>query len=227
MPDTDNDGLLDGFEARHDLNPLDNRDGMTDPDDDGLDNQQEQAAGTDPHHSDTDGDGLPDQAEVRVHRTNPLHDDSDSDGLTDAAELTRHRTKPLYPDSDGDGVGDGAEVDSGTDPLDATSAPVSLATGAVAVGFQPRAVVLSDLDGDGILDLITANNGSHDVSVLLGDGMGGFTSTSTLPVGLHPSAVVAGDFDDDKQPDLAVANAGANTVSVLLGEGQGRFSACP
>ena len=223
--DTDNDGLLDGFEARHALNPLDDRDGTTDPDGDGLDNQQEQAAGTDPRRADSDGDGLPDQAEVVVHHTNPLHDDSDGDGLADAAEITRLRTNPLHPDSDGDGTGDGAEVDSGTDPLDATSAPVSLATGAVAVGFQPRAVVLRDLDGDGFLDLIVANNGSHDVSVWLGDGAGGFTSSSTLPVGLHPSAVVAGDFNGDTKPDLAVANAGANTVSVLLGDGRGRFTA--
>ena len=50
--DTDNDGLLDGWEVQHRLSPTSAGDGMTDPDRDGLTNIEEQINGTDPHLAD-------------------------------------------------------------------------------------------------------------------------------------------------------------------------------
>ncbi len=45
---------------------------------------------------------------------------------------------------------------------------------AVGVGFAPVAVIAADLDGDGVLDIATANGGAipSGVSVLLGVGDG-------------------------------------------------------
>lgn len=69
-PDTDGDGLLDGWERTHDLDANDNGSGNPDngpcgdPDHDGLSNLLEQLHGTDPHNWDTDGDGISDGAEV-------------------------------------------------------------------------------------------------------------------------------------------------------------------
>lgn len=89
-PDTDHDGLPDGFERTHGLNP--NDDGTTDPDNgsagdldgDGLSNATELALGTDPSKLDSDGDGISDWDEVMVNFTNPLTaTDADSDGLAD------------------------------------------------------------------------------------------------------------------------------------------------
>src|SRR5262245_20980848 len=42
------------------------------------------------------------------------------------------------------------------------------------VGSLPKFIVWCDLNQDGIQDLVTANFGSHDISVLLGNGMGFF-----------------------------------------------------
>lgn len=59
-PDTDNDGLPDGWEVTYGLNPNSASDANADPDGDGLTNSQEYASGTNPNSADTDGDGVAD-----------------------------------------------------------------------------------------------------------------------------------------------------------------------
>jgi len=59
----------------------------TDTDLDGLTNEQEQALGTNPALSDTDGDGLLDKDEVEIYRSNPTKADSDGDGYNDGSEV--------------------------------------------------------------------------------------------------------------------------------------------
>ncbi len=80
----------------------------------------------------------------------------------------------------------------------------------------------ADLDDDGQLDLITANVYQDDMTVLRGDGAGGFTAWGNHPVGVEPLETVAADVDEDGQLDLLVA-AGIG-VWVLLGDGAGGFS---
>src|SRR5262249_37033886 len=116
--DSDGDGLTDGFEVWHHLNPLTPGEGNADPDGDGLDNLGEQAARTDPLNPDTDADGRPDGAEVLTWHSDPRSADTDQDGLLDASEVTVHGTDPTRFDTDGGGVSDGHEiVRDGTDPL--------------------------------------------------------------------------------------------------------------
>ena len=64
-PDTDDDGMLDGFEVENGFDPRDpdedsnsTQDGLDDPALDGRSNVEEQLAGTDPNNPDSDGDGI-------------------------------------------------------------------------------------------------------------------------------------------------------------------------
>jgi RNA polymerase sigma factor (sigma-70 family) len=83
--------------------------------------------------------------------------------------------------------------------------------------------VAGDFSGDGRTDLAVANQGSNDVSVLLGNGDGIFQHQVRYAAGAEPDALVAGDFSGDGRTDLAVADYASNDVSVLLGNGDGTF----
>jgi hypothetical protein len=69
--------------------------------------------------------------------------------------------------------------------------------------------------------LAVANNGSNNVSVLLGNGDGTFQTAVNYSVGSFPDAVAVGSFNG--KLGLAVANNGSSSVSVLLGNGDGTF----
>src|SRR5206468_1983710 len=75
-------------------------------------------------------------------------------------------------------------------------------------------------------DLAVANAGSSNVTILLGNGMGGFAQPAGSPVGAGSGSrsVVVGDFNLDGKPDLAVANINSNNVTILLGNGMGGFA---
>ncbi len=86
-------------------------------------------------------------------------------------------------------------------------------------------VAIADINGDKNPDLVTANHVSQHVSVLLGDGNGGYGTPANFSAGTIPTGVAVGDFDDDKIPDIAVANFSSSNVSILRGDGIGGFSA--
>ena len=158
--DSDNDGLPDNWEETYGLDPED--DGQVDidngpdgdPDEDGVNNEDEYANKTNPIDPDTDDDGLVDGVETNTGvfasasntGTDPKNDDTDGDRLLDGVETNTGvfidgedtGTDPHVLDTDGDGAGDGAEVAVGTDPLDDESVPgIQL--------LQPRFLTILDV----------------------------------------------------------------------------------
>ncbi|BAC89392.1 FG-GAP-like repeat-containing protein [Gloeobacter violaceus] len=71
-----------------------------------------------------------------------------------------------------------------------------------AVGDLPKSVALGDIDGDGDLDIATANRESNDVSVLLNTGGGSFAPAQAFAVGSRPYSVALGDLDGDGDLDI-------------------------
>lgn len=99
------------------------------------------------------------------------------------------------------------------------SAPVAYATGA-----GPEAVLAADLNGDQILDLITADFQDNAVSVFHGNGDGSFQTRRMHFAGQGPVAIAASPLrTDGPLNDLVVANLFTGDVSVLLAIGEGNF----
>jgi hypothetical protein len=117
----------------------------------------------------------------------------------------------------------------GTGTLSAGTAGLSfLNSSNPATGQTPDAVVAGDFNGDGILDLAVANQGSNNLSILLGNGDGTFHPTaSSVPAVPAPYALASADFNGDGILDLAVIEGGNDPVMVLLGKGDGTFTAKP
>ncbi len=94
-------------------------------------------------------------------------------------------------------------------------------------GPNPSDITLGDFNGDGNLDVAIANHGVKLVTVLLGDGKGGFSfapgSPFSVPSNPHPHGIAAADFNGDKKLDLAVDSWGENKVLVMFGNGDGTF----
>ncbi|HEX6187226.1 MAG TPA: FG-GAP-like repeat-containing protein [Pyrinomonadaceae bacterium] len=92
-------------------------------------------------------------------------------------------------------------------------------------GTRPRYVATGDFNRDNKTDLAVANVGFgfNKVSILIGNGTGGFNAPTDFAVGTSPIGLVIGDFNKDNFLDLAVANTDSHNVSILKGDGLGSF----
>jgi len=97
------------------------------------------------------------------------------------------------------------------------------------VGRDPYPLAVTEVNGDGKPDVVTPNVRADSVSVLLGDGQGGFSDApgSPLRVAFRPYFVAAGDLNGDGKTDLSVAHDDITLISILLGDGHGGFRQAP
>jgi len=87
-----------------------------------------------------------------------------------------------------------------------------------AVGDGPVSLATGDFNRDGRLDLLAVNVQSADLSLLIGNGAGGFAPAASLPAGDLPAAAAVADFDADGNLDLAVIRNDHSSVAMMAGD---------
>jgi hypothetical protein len=80
-----------------------------------------------------------------------------------------------------------------------------------------------DVDGDGFTDIITANKGRDDISVILANGDGTLATEVRYPVGDTPRDVLVQDINGDTHLDLLVSHALSDFHSLFFGDNTGSF----
>ncbi len=95
----------------------------------------------------------------------------------------------------------------------------------VVAGHLPNDIAIADMNGDGNPDLVIPDHQSPYITILLGDGEGGFRPAPGSPVNVHsnphPHGVAVADFNGDGKPDVATDSWGENKIELLLGDGKG------
>ncbi|NOT31869.1 MAG: hypothetical protein HOP15_15595 [Planctomycetes bacterium] len=142
-------------------------------------------------------------------------------------------------DLDGDGdldlasanqVGDNLTVFFQTSPGSFAAAPLTLGDSATTDG--PTTVAAADLDGDGDLDLVSANRDGNDLTVFFQLAPGSFEATPSLTLGRlplpqRPLSVAAADLDGDGDLDLVSANIDGDNLTVFFQLAPGSFATTP
>ena len=106
-------------------------------------------------------------------------------------------------------------------------APINYTTGA-----DPQSLAAEDVDGDGVLDLVTANHDGNSISLFLGNGDGTFQARQdTFTGGTSPAGIAVADLNGDGLNDVVTSdnenNQGhplANQLTILFNDGHGGFS---
>ena len=100
------------------------------------------------------------------------------------------------------------------------------ASAGVIDGGNATMLVAGDFNGDAVPDLSLAYTGTNHVTVLFGNGAGGFSAPKffTFNSLYYPHAVAVGDLNGDGKADLAVSQYAQSFVSVFYGDGAGGFS---
>ena len=190
---------------------------------------------------DVDGDGFPDLIVARNGSSDVVVQRGDAEGIfsqTEESYPVGNAGPPVavaVADRDENGVIDLiVSVSPSTDQVSVFTA-TSNGNFAAAVNYDltegdaPYSVVLGDVNGDGTLDIITANTGSGSVSVLTGNTNGTFqvpikTSVSVSGRTAFPFfSIATDDINGDGNDDIVVAGSSSNQVSVLASDGSGMF----
>jgi FG-GAP-like repeat len=97
-----------------------------------------------------------------------------------------------------------------------------------ACGKSPNDIATGDFNGDGHLDLVIANTETPYLTVLLGDGKGGFVPSAHSPFDTHSyphvHGVAVADFNGDGKLDVVTDSWGHDQILMFLGDGEGNLN---
>ncbi|MFN0159436.1 MAG: FG-GAP-like repeat-containing protein [Bacteroidota bacterium] len=82
----------------------------------------------------------------------------------------------------------------------------------------------TDLNNDGKIDLVVGNAGNDQVTLMYGDGAGGFDSLISRESGDGPRAVTMLDLDGDGDMDIVTANRTQGNATIFKNNGDGSFA---
>jgi hypothetical protein len=92
-------------------------------------------------------------------------------------------------------------------------------------GHLPNDIAVADMNHDGNPDLVIANHQSPYLTILLGDGKGGFLPAPGSPFDVHsnphPHGVAVGAFSSQSALDVVTDSWGNNQIELLRGDGRG------
>ena len=92
---------------------------------------------------------------------------------------------------------------------------------------ERKKVVDRDVNGDGKLDLVTANSDSNNLGVHIGRGDGTFAAVRLSPTCEFPVGLAVAELTGDNKPDAVVQCAGSKRSQALMGSGDGGFVPSP
>ncbi|WP_223300941.1 FG-GAP-like repeat-containing protein [Oscillatoria nigro-viridis] len=190
---------------------------------------------------DVNDDGIPDIITANRYSNNVSVLPGNGDGTFTPPTnypVANQPTSVALGDVNGDGKNDivTANPYGGTNP-DSGTVSVLLGDGNgnfgtptnYTVGYGAVSVAVGDLNKDGKNDIVTANDSSNNISVLLGNSSGSFSRTD-ITLNYRPETVSLNDLDKDGNLDIISAsrydtNYSTGGMSVLLGNGNGTFAA--
>lgn len=85
---------------------------------------------------------------------------------------------------------------------------------------QPQSITLGDINHDGLTDLVVLNPPDDNLTILFGDGIGGFQTPSGYRM-INPQQALVGDFDGDLNADVLVLSQRGDVTYVVLMRGKG------
>jgi hypothetical protein len=96
-----------------------------------------------------------------------------------------------------------------------------------ACGKSPNDIAVGDFNSDGNLDLVIANTETPYLTILLGNGKGGFAPSPHSPFDTHSyphvHGVAVADFNSDGKLDVVTDSWGHDQILMFLGDGEGNL----
>ncbi len=90
--------------------------------------------------------------------------------------------------------------------------------------FSGTSLAASDLNGDGLPEVILGHLGDRKISVLPADGLGGFGPLRNYLINGDITCLQTADFNGDGEVDVACGNLTRSSIEILLGDGSGTLA---